>query len=141
MKLAEVEAQLHPLENENFIFGPGGNQMFTKTLNCFFSDQVRWLNNRDKLVEMDLTKNPYSGAKISDHYGSLVLRSVYEEGKKIKLNTFANFYGADMNDSGRDYLAISKLEDYVSKMTLTYNNHMVCPTMADKGTYFTVSGC
>ena len=48
--LADFDVQVHPSENEISVLGPNNNLIFTKTLNNFVSDQVRWLNNHDTLV-------------------------------------------------------------------------------------------
>jgi hypothetical protein len=70
----------------------------------------------------------------------LIYNTIKENGK-IQLNTFVNFYGLNRNDKGRDYVSISPVEDYVAKMVFTQNNHIIFPTMADKKTWYTISGC
>lgn len=131
--LATYDAQAHPSESEIAVLGPNNNVIFTKTLNCFVSDQVRWLNQHDEEVMTDLNSDPYCRS-------SLILNQV-NSGGKIKLNTFVNFYGMNRNDKGRDYVSISPVEDYIAKMVFTWNNHLIFPTMADKKTWFTISGC
>ena len=131
--LATYDAQAHPSESEIAVLGPNNNVIFTKTLNCFVSDQVRWLNQHDEEVMADLNSDPYCRS-------SLILNQV-NSGGKIKLNTFVNFYGMNRNDKGRDYVSISPVEDYIAKMVFTWNNHLIFPTMADKKTWFTISGC
>lgn len=131
--LATYDAQAHPSESEIAVLGPNNNVIFTKTLNCFVSDQVRWLNQNDEQVMTDLNSDPYCRS-------SLILNQV-NSGGKIKLNTFVNFYGMNRNDKGRDYVSISPVEDYIAKMVFTWNNHIIFPTMADKKTWFTISGC
>ena len=131
--LATYDAQAHPSESEIAVLGPNNNVIFTKTLNCFVSDQVRWLNQRDEEVMTDLNSDPYCRS-------SLILNQV-NSGGKIKLNTFVNFYGMNRNDKGRDYVSISPVEDYIAKMVFTWNNHLIFPTMADKKTWFTINGC
>lgn len=131
-RLAEAEAQVHPIENQLSVLGANNNVIQTKTLNCFVSDQVRWLNLQDEKVMQDLKSDVMNE-------GSLILNHV-KKGGKIKLHTFVNFYGNDKKDKGRDYISISPVEDYMAKMTFTWNNHIVFPTMADKKTWFTISG-
>ena len=131
--LAEHQVKSNSLENEIAILGPNNNVIFTKTLNCFVSDQIRWLNNHDKLVMADFENDPYCAS-------SLIYNTV-KNNRKIKLNTFVNFYGLNQNDKGRDYVSISPVEDYIAKMVFTWNNHIIFPTMADKKTWFTISGC
>lgn len=130
--LAHAQAITHPDDTEISVLGPNNNIIYTKTLNCFVSDQVRWLNNHDEAVIKDLNSDTYC-------QGSLILSAV-NNNSQIKLNTFVNFYGDNSGDKGRDYLSISPVEDYLAKMTFTYNNHIIFPTMADKKTWFTISG-
>lgn len=130
--LAQAQAITHPSDTEISILGPNNNIIFTKTLNCFVSDQIRWLNNHDESVLKDLNADTYCRSSL--------LLSAVNNNSPIKLNTFVNFYGENRGDKGRDYLSISPVEDYLAKMTFTYNNHIIFPTMADKKTWFTVSG-
>lgn len=130
--LAQAQAVTHPSDTEISVLGPNNNIIFTKTLNCFVSDQVRWLNNHDDATLKDLNADTYCRS-------SLILSAV-NNNSPIRLNTFVNFYGENRGDKGRDYLSISPVEDYLAKMTFTYNNHIIFPTMADKKTWFTISG-
>lgn len=130
--LAQAQAVTHPSDTEISVLGPNNNIIFTKTLNCFVSDQIRWLNNHDDATLKDLNADTYCRS-------SLILSAV-NNNSPIKLNTFVNFYGENRGDKGRDYLSISPVEDYLAKMTFTYNNHIIFPTMADKKTWFTISG-
>lgn len=130
--LAQAQAVTHPSDTEISVLGPNNNIIFTKTLNCFVSDQVRWLNNHDDATLKDLNADTYCRS-------SLILSAV-NNNSTIRLNTFVNFYGENRSDKGRDYLSISPVEDYLAKMTFTYNNHIIFPTMADKKTWFTISG-
>ena len=130
--LAQAQAVTHPSDTEISVLGPNNNIIFTKTLNCFVSDQVRWLNNHDDATLKDLNADTYCRS-------SLILSAV-NNNSTIRLNTFVNFYGENISDKGRDYLSISPVEDYLAKMTFTYNNHIIFPTMADKKTWFTISG-
>jgi hypothetical protein len=130
--LAQAQAVTHPSDTEISVLGPNNNIIFTKTLNCFVSDQVRWLNSHDSATLKDLNADTYCRS-------SLILSAV-NNNSPIRLNTFVNFYGENKGDKGRDYLSISPVEDYLAKMTFTYNNHIIFPTMADKKTWFTISG-
>lgn len=130
--LAQAQAVTHPSDTEISVLGPNNNIIFTKTLNCFVSDQVRWLNSHDSATLTDLNADTYCRS-------SLILSAV-NNNSPIRLNTFVNFYGENRGDKGRDYLSISPVEDYLAKMTFTYNNHIIFPTMADKKTWFTISG-
>lgn len=130
--LAEVHAIAHPDDSNISVLGPNNSVIYTKTLNCFVSDQVRWLNQHDEETITLLNNDVYNKS-------SLILSAV-NHNAPIKLNTFVNFYGSSVKDKGRDYVSIYETEDYVAKMVLTFNNHIIFPTMADKKTWFTISG-
>jgi len=57
----------------------------------------------------------------------------------LKLNCFT---GIRDNESrkGNDYAKITPLEDYIAKMYMSFNNMIVLPTMADKKTWYAISG-
>lgn len=131
-RLAEAQSFTHPSDTELSVLGPNNSVMFTKTQNCYASDVIRWLNNKDEQIITQLNADPYCKS-------SRILNVINNDGK-VKLNTFVNFYGEGVNDKGRDYLSISPVEDYIAKMTFTYANHIIFPTMADKKTWFTISG-
>ena len=130
-KLAEAQALSHP-DGGTSVLGPNNNIVQTKTQNCYVSDLFRWMNEGDEIIMKALNQDTYCRS-------SIILNTV-NEGNKVKLNTFLNFYGEGTKDKGRDYLSISPVEDYIAKMTFTWNNHIIFPTMADKKTWFTISG-
>jgi len=131
-KLSLAQAITHPDDTNISVLGPNNNIVFTKTLNCYVSDLIRWLNLGDELTLRNLNSDPYCRS-------SLILQSANNK-SFLRLNTFLNFYGDKGNDKGRDYLSISPVEDYIAKMAFTWNNHIIFPTMADKKTWFTISG-
>ena len=131
-KLAVAQSITHPNDTELSVLGPNNSVMFTKTQNCYTSDLIRWLNNRDSEIMQQLNADPYCKS-------SRMLNTI-NNGGNLTLNTFVNFYGDIAGDKGRDYLSISPVEDYVAKMAFTYANHIIFPTMADKKTWFTISG-
>ncbi len=133
-KLALVHSLSHPDASSISVLGPNNNIIYTKTQNCYVSDLVRWLNIRDPKTISQLQSDLYC-----KH--SMLLRNIIRNPEnKVRLNTFVNFYGDTVGDKGRDYLSISPVEDYLAKMTFTKNNQMTFPTMADKKTWFTLSG-
>ena len=131
-KLSLAQAVTHPDDTNISVLGPNNNIVFTKTLNCYVSDLMRWLNLGDETTLRNLNNDPYCKS-------SLILQSANNK-SFLRLNTFLNFYGDKGNDKGRDYLSISPTEDYIAKMAFTWNNHIIFPTMADKKTWFTISG-
>lgn len=131
-ELSQVQAITHPNDTGISALGPNNNLVYTKTLNCYVSDLIRWLNQKDERTITNLNSDPYCRS-------SLILQSA-NNNNYLRLNTFLNFYGDQSGDKGRDYLSISPVEDYINKINLTWNNHIIFPTMADKKTWFTITG-
>lgn len=131
-ELAQVQAITHPNDTGISALGPNNNLVYTKTLNCYISDLIRWLNQKDERTLISLNNDPYCRS-------SLILQAA-NNNNYLRLNTFLNFYGDQSGDKGRDYLSISPVEDYINKINLTWNNHIIFPTMADKKTWFTITG-
>ena len=131
--LAYAQTMSSPQNNELSVLGPDNNIFYLKTQNNYCSDLTRRLNNRDKSTLDGFNKDLYCNS-------SLILNTI-NAGSNIKLNTFINFYGDSTGDKGRQYLQLSPTEDYLTKMALTWNNHIIFPTMADKKTWNTITGC
>ena len=73
--------------------------------------------------------------------GSIVLDQLQSgESKGLKTKTFLKFYEDNSGDKGRDYFALSPIEDYMMKMAATSSGYMLCPTMADKKTWYMFAG-
>lgn len=136
--LAEAYSFIHPRPEEMSVLGAEGNLLYPIAENNYMSDMIRWLNQEapaNKRFNETVTKLD----QVTYNRGSMMLRHLKGKGK-LQLNTFANFTEESVGDRGRDYLSISPLEDYISKMTLVANDHIILPTMADKKTYFTITG-
>ena len=56
----------------------------------------------------------------------------------MKVKTFLKMYQELSGDKGRDYFDISKVEDYIMKMTAILDGMMVSPAMADKKSYYPI---
>lgn len=118
------------------VIGANGNLLYPVSQNNFMSDFTNWINNDAELVRK-LKAVTYTSGK--NGRGSVLLRQV-TDGAKLKLNTFINFREERGSDKGRDYFEISPVEDYLIKMAMVFQDHMILPTMADKKTYHTISG-
>lgn len=130
--LAYAQSVANPSNSSLSILGPNNNVFYLKTQNNYCSDIIRRLNNKDEKTLVGLNNDLYCKS-------SLILATV-NQNKPVRLNTFINFYGNNSGDKGREYLGLSEVEDYLVKMTLTWNNHIIFPTMADKKTWNTISG-
>lgn len=130
--MAIAWGRTHPSPEEFSVTGADGNLVYPITENNYMSDQIRWLkynlNGKRELLE----KNPYSS-------NSLLLQSINNNSDVIKLHTYLNLE-ENLQNTNRDYFGISPIEDYLSKMTFGFSNHLFCPTMSDKKTWHTISG-
>lgn len=130
--MAIAWGRTHPSPEEFSVTGADGNLVYPITENNYMSDQIRWLKYNLNGKRELLGKNPYSA-------NSLLLQSINSNADLIKLNTYLNLE-ENLQNTNRDYFGISPMEDYLSKMTFGFNNHLFCPTMSDKKTWHTISG-
>lgn len=130
--MAIAWGRTHPSPEEYSVTGADGNLVYPITENNYMSDQIRWLKYNLNGKRELLGKNPYSA-------NSLLLQSINSNADLIKLNTYLNLE-ENLQNTNRDYFGISPIEDYLSKMTFGFNNHLFCPTMSDKKTWHTISG-
>ena len=141
--LAESYNQMHPQSSEFSIFGPDGAMIYPINQNNYMSDAIRWLNSTSGKRAADLRKCPYSTnslvLKIASQFESFVPQSL-----KFKLNRFVGLRDINKKE-GNDYLKITPLEDYISKMIMTLEGDqnsdgmLILPTMADKTTWYAIS--
>lgn len=129
--MAIAWGRTHPSPEEFSVTGADGNLVYPITENNYMSDQIRWLKYNLNGKRELLGKNPYSA-------NSLLLQSINSNADLIKLNTYLNLE-ENLQNTNRDYFGISPIEDYLSKMTFGFNNHLFCPTMSDKKTWHTIS--
>lgn len=132
-QIAYAQAVASPSNTSLAVLGPNNNVFYLKTQNNYCSDLVRRLNEHDTDTLNGLNNDLYCGTSL--------IRFAVNNNQPIKLNTFINFYGNNSGDKGREYLQISPTEDYLMKMALTWNNHIIFPTMADKKKWNTITGC
>lgn len=130
--MAIAWGRTHPSPEEFSVTGADGNLVYPITENNYMSDQIRWLKYNLNGKRELLGKNPYFA-------NSLLLQSINSNADLIKLNTYLNLE-ENLQNTNRDYFGISPIEDYLSKMTFGFNNHLFCPTMSDKKTWHTISG-
>lgn len=129
-KLAIAHGKSHPNPSEFSITGPNNTTIYPITQNNYMSDRIRWFNKDISEVNKakDATYNQHSR-----------LLGALQEGSKLSLSTFIAVKNKDGNNS-RDYFEISPIEDYISKLVLAHNDRIVLPTMADKKTWYSISG-
>ena len=130
--LANYYANTHATDGSLSTLGPDGNSYYMVSQNNFAKDRV------DELVnDPELQRN--LGAVVYNQ-GSILLDAVRNGNKNIGIETLINFKDTTSQDTGRDYFAITDREDYLAKLTLTLNDRLIFPTVADKKTYHTIKG-
>ena len=129
-KLAIAHGKSHPNPSEFSVTGPNNTTIYPITQNNYMSDRVRWFNQDASEVNKTLfaTYNKHS-----------LLLGALKQGSKLRLSTLIAVRNADNRDS-RDYFQISPTEDYIAKLTLAHQNRIVMPTMADKKTWYSITG-
>lgn len=129
-KLAIAHGKSHPNPTEFSVTGPNNTTIYPITQNNYMSDRVRWFNQDASEVDKTLlaTYNKHS-----------LLLGALKQGSKLSLSTLIAVRNADNRDS-RDYFQISPTEDYIAKLTLAHQNRIVMPTMADKKTWYSITG-
>ena len=132
-RIAYAQATAAPQNNELNVLGPNNNIFYLKTQNNYCTDLVRRLNEHDASTLTGINNDIYCNSSL--------IKAAVNNNQPIKLHTFINFYGNNSGDKGREYLQVSPTEDYLLKMSLTWNNFLIFPTMADKKTWNVISGC
>lgn len=135
---AKTFALVNPDPQELMVLGPNNNLLYPIAQHNYMSDAIRWYNRKNE----DGTPGEALSILNRDVYAtnSVIRRALNRVGKPLKLNTYTNFRSDLGGDKGRGYTDITPTEDYLSKMALTAAGHLIMPTMADKGTYHTITG-
>ena len=129
-KMAVAHGKSHPNPSEFSVTGPNNTTVYPITQNNYMSDRIRWFNSDPSEVA--------TTQKAVYNRNSRLLRTL-QEGSRLSLSTFIAVRNED-NRTSRDYFEISPIEDYISKMVLAHNDRIILPTMADKKTWYSISG-
>lgn len=133
--LAEAYNSIHPASQDFSVKGPDGSMHYPISQNNHMSDAIRQLNIDQKAVNQKM-RSPYAKnsllfniAKDLDPNGGKRTRFV--------LNAFIGMRDTRVQ-KGQDYFGINNIEDFLSKMEMTFNNMLTLPTMADKKTWYAI---
>ena len=143
--IAEAYVLVNPNPTELSVLASDGKLLYPISDHNYLSDMTQKLDRNDKIVT-DLTRVTYvAGSNAKPNYckGSTILTELLNNPRgrgKIDVKTFAYFKQSKSRDRGRKYMEVSPLEDYIMKMALTQQGHMLLPTMGDSGTYNTLYG-
>lgn len=138
-RLAIVYSRVHPSASEFSVTSPEGSILYPFTNNNFATDRTRDINNNKALI-VDKMRNCAQCAH------SLILQAAdinlstnnTDRNRQIRLKTFVGVKDNTQLE-GADYFGITPLEDYVSKLVLTFNKRLIDPTMADKKGYYSIA--
>lgn len=137
-KLTIAYAKTYPSSAEMSVTGANGAQIYPINQNNACSDFLRNLkNDTDNCIE-DKKATSYTRSSV------LVKNAEYDrshntpEEETLHLNTFVALKDEESGNSG-DYMQITPMEDYLSKFIMTFNKHLVFPTMADKKTWYSLT--
>ena len=126
-KIAQAYGHVYPSSNEFSVVGADGSLIYPISENNTVTDTLRWINKNLHNYKQKLLNTWYSKR-------SLLLNAANPN------FTVHRFLMLDLGDRGRKFVGITPLEDYVCKLLLTFNNRMILPTMADKGTWYSIAG-
>lgn len=125
-QMAVAYGKTHPSPEEFSVTGADGSLIYPISENNYMSDQIRNLNKNRHGKREQLLKTPYSKRSL-----------IANTENQLSLHTFI---AMNNQNTSRDYFGITPLEDYIAKLTLTFNNQMILPTMSDKKTWYSISG-
>lgn len=119
--------KVHPSPQEFSVVGADGALIYPISENNYMTDQIRNINQDANGKKQQILSTPFSAH-------SLIANA---NNTKFKLHTFL---ALNIDESSRDYFGITPVEDYIAKLTLTFNDRMILPTMSDKKTWYSISG-
>ena len=134
-ELADSYNSVHPSSSDFSVKGPDGSMHYPVSQNNHMSDEIRRLNT-DKQHVLSMMKSPFA-----KH--SILLQTALDidpnagSQQQFRLNAFIGMKDT-RNQKGQDYFGITNLEDYLAKMTMTFNDMLTLPTMADKKTWYAI---
>lgn len=137
-KLTVAYAKTYPSSAEMSVTGANGAQIYPINQNNAVSDFLHRLQcNTDGELENKKATSYTQGSLIVQNAENDRVYSTPEE-EKLHLNTFVCVKDAESGKSA-DYFGITPLEDYMAKFIMTYNKHLIFPTMADKKTWYSIT--
>jgi hypothetical protein len=115
--------------------GAEGNNHHVFSENSYVTDIVRYLKTNDKFLD-DKFKDVYS--RFSEYLDQLKTNKDIKDGLQVK--TFNAFIKDGTPDTGRNYIDITPIEDFLYKLNLIRSGYFVFPTMASRRTYYMLKG-
>lgn len=133
-ELAKYQSMNNKVKNEMMNLLTNNNKAYTQGENNTISDILADIQDENPNNE---AKQRIQNFCYNKH--SIVIRRIAQnDGNKIAkilMNNYAGFKTDQNDDYGSDYNQVSKVEDYMSKVTMIISGGMIFPTMSDKKTY------
>jgi len=133
-EMAQAYAKVNITNTSDNVSGPDGNNRHVFADNSYVTDVIRKLTTDDaylKKINSDIFSR-YS--RLLDQLKDKDVRD------KVSVKTFNSIIQDKTSDTGRDYLTMSPIEDFLFKMYLTREGYTVFPTLADRRTYYLLDG-
>lgn len=134
--LASIFSESRIQELGDSIYGPQGNRYYTIAQNTYISDLLREIKSDlygflDKVSQSAYAQN------------SIFLQQLLENpelANKLDLLTISSFQREDVFDMGREYQALTPMEDTLMRMSAIESGKLVPPTPADRRFYYLYDG-
>lgn len=134
--LASIFSESRIQELGDSIYGPQGNRYYTIAQNTYISDLLREIKTDlygflDKVSQSAYAQN------------SVFLQQLIENpelANKLDLLTISSFQREDVFDMGREYQALTPMEDTLMRMSAIESGKLVPPTPADRRFYYLYDG-
>lgn len=134
-ELADSYNSVYPSSSDFSVKGPDGSMHYPVSQNNHMSDEIRRLNT-DKQHVLSMMKSPFAKHSILLSTALDIDPNAGSQ-QQFRLNAFIGMKDT-RNQKGQDYFGITNLEDYLAKMTMTFNDMLTLPTMADKKTWYAI---
>lgn len=124
--------------------GMGDTKVYNVSQNNSVSNTVDNLNTGDKEngVIKTILQSRYNIMSVGKfRIGSIVAKTIANnQTPDIKTVTINGFRTDSRNDDGSKYSELAETEDYINKYAMLQKGYCLFPTLADKGTYMSLSG-
>ena len=133
--LAEAYNSIHPASQDFSVKGPDGSMHYPISQNNHMSDAIRQLNIDQEAIKQKML-SPYATHSLLFNIAKDLSPNAGKD-EQFRLNAFIGMRDTRVQ-KGQDYFGINNIEDFLSKMEMTFNNMLTLPTMADKKTWYAI---
>lgn len=133
--LAEAYNSIHPASQDFSVKGPDGSMHYPISQNNHMSDAIRQLNIDQEAIKQKML-SPYAKHSLLFNIAKDLSPNAGKD-EQFRLNAFIGMRDTRVQ-KGQDYFGINNIEDFLSKMQMTFNNMLTLPTMADKKTWYAI---